>query len=589
MLNKALLKYVGKSKKYGLLSMLFLTLRNLSLAGMTLLLAQFLAGLAPAPAGLPAGLPFGGLGGVGAGLLFLFLCLLRAFSAYWGTVSQARVVGEVKQNLRSALLEKLFRMGSRYRNYASTAEIINMGTDTIEQLENYYGRYLSELSTCLLTSGLMTLLFFFLNRRLALTFLLLAPIIPLFLLGMLKMVRKMQAKYWRKYQDVGQLFLDSLQGITTLKIFRADAKRAEELADKSEQFRIETMNILKMQLSSITLIEWIAYGGAAALMLLGMTEFSAGRLGLAPLLALLILALEAFRPMITLTAGFHVAMTGIAAGEKLLAFLEGDIPESAGGEDLGENCAIRLDRLSYSYPDAGRPVLQAVSACFTTAAEQPGFSAVVGLSGSGKSTLAKLISGEIPPSGPGLFYGDTPYSALDPARLATRITRVGHDVHIFAGTVRENLAMAADDESAMIRALQEVKLWDEIRGRGGLDLPLSMNAENLSGGQKQRLAIARALLNDSAVYIFDEATSNIDIESEEIILAFIGKLAAAKQVIVITHRLRSIMGAKEILVLDEGRTAGRGDHAALMAEPTGLYARMFRAQEAMETGRGGAV
>lgn len=586
MFNRALLSYLGKSKKYVRLSMLFLTLRNLSLAGMALIFGRLIAAFVK---GAEAGWRFWEERGLFLLLLFALLWLLRAFSAYLGTATQAVAVGEVKQNLRTALLDKLFRMGSRYQYYAGTANVINMGTDTVEQLENYFGRYLSELYTCILTSALLFVLFLFINLRTALLFLLLAPIIPLFLLGMLSMVKRMQSKYWRKYRDVGRLFLDSLQGITTLKIFNADGRRASELAEKSEQFRLETMKILKMQLTSITLIEWVAYGGGLGLMLLAGHEFAAGRLWLSELIAMTIIVFEAFRPMISLTSSFHVAMTGIAAGEKLLAFLDEDIPESHGQLPVPEAKAIRAENLTYTYPQSSKKVLDHVSFVFQTHSQKPGFSAVAGPSGSGKSTLAKIISGEIPVFGESMFFGETSYADLDPASLASRVTRIGHEVHIFEGTVRDNLAMASEDEEAMLRALEAVKLWDEIRDRGGLDLELTINAENLSGGQKQRLAIARALLNDSAVYIFDEATSNIDIESEGIILALIEALSKQKQVIVITHRLYSIRHAEQILVLDQGRTVGRGSHETLMREEEGLYRRMYEAQQALEAGKEAAL
>lgn len=576
-MHEALLKYVGKTKKYALISVVFLSLRHLSLAGIALLFGYLLETVL---LGTSAALSTGGM------LLgILFLILLRSLSAYFGTVSQARVVAEVKQNLRTKLIDKLFQMGNRYLSFASTANIINMGTDTIEQLENYYGRYLSELYTTLTTSVLLFILLALMNYRIALTFLIFAPLVPLFILGMLKMVKKMQSKYWRKYQDVGQLFLDSLQGITTLKIFNADDKRAGELTERSEQFRLETMKILKMQLTSITLIEWLAYGGGLAVILTGLHEWSAGRLAAWQLLGLLILAFEAFRPMITLTSSFHVAMTGIAASEKLLAFLALDIPKHPGTEPIRESRDIILDRLDYRYPDAAENVLSEVSAVIETAPQQPGYTAIVGPSGSGKSTLAKIISSELWVNDDSILYGDRSYRALASDQLATRITRVGHDVHLFEGTVRENLAMATDDEAAMIRVLQDVKLWEEIKERGGLDLPLTQHAENLSGGQRQRLAIARALLNDSSVYIFDEATSNIDIESETIILELIEKLALTRQVIVISHRLRSIQSAKKILVLENGRLAEAGDHSSLMAA-RGLYFEMYRAQEVMEQGQG---
>lgn len=455
-----------------------------------------------------------------------------------------------------------------------------MGSDTIEQLENYYGRFLTEFYGNFAMSLVNFVILFFLNKKVAFTFLILSPIIPLFLRSLLKMVTGKQEKYWGKYQDVGQLFLDSLEGITTLKIFNADQKRAEELDQLSEDFRVETMNILKMQLNSITVIEWLAYGGSLVCLAIGVFEFARGNMAAYQLIALFIISLEAFKPMIVLTSTFHVAMTGVAAGKKVIEFLE--LKEPKGGAPLVQQNLnkFKINDLSFSYQSGEK---QALSHVNLEVEDFKGLFAGVGESGCGKSTLMKLISGSYEDFDGDIFWGDNAYQTLDKRQLSEAITRIGHNGHIFEGTVRDNLKMTRENvsEAEMVAALKEVKLYREFEHRGGLDLFLESSGNNLSGGQKQRLCFARGLIKQSNMYIFDEATSNVDVESEEIMINAMAKLAQTVPVFVVAHRLKSVQGAWQIALMSDGKIVDTGTHTELMKH-NDLYRNMVTTQADME-------
>jgi ABC-type transport system involved in cytochrome bd biosynthesis fused ATPase/permease subunit len=361
---------------------------------------------------------------------------------------------------------------------------------------------------------------------------------------------------------------------------------------EAENFRRITMRVLRMQLNSITVMDLIAYGGAALAIILSMGEFRRGLIGFREAFFIIMIGAEFFIPMRLLGSYFHLAMNGIAAGAKIFRLLdlpagntapgpgaaasekpvpEGPVPGAVGG-------SIRLEGLSFAWEPA-RPVLRDISL------EIPdrGLIALAGESGSGKSTLAAILSGQAAPYGGHVFLGGAELAGIDPKKLTEVLTLASHNSYLFAGTLRENLLMArpgASDEE-LIGALKQVRLEEFAAGREGLETKIAEGAANLSGGQKQRAAIARALLHDTAIYIFDEAASNIDVESEEAIMEAIIGLAGRKTVLLITHRLASARRADRIAVLDQGRLAACGDHEALM-EQGGIYARMFRQQQELE-------
>lgn len=571
MLDKYLFKSIGNAKKYIRNSVFMMMLRVVG----TALLALAFGTLAEALYSKTA------IDMKRLLIIFALGVIIRVLALFKVTDYQSNIIGEVKGKLRERLITKAVSIGPSYKEQISTATLINLGSDTIEQLQNYYGRFLPEYYGAFGASLVNFAVLTYIDWHVGLLFLVLMPIIPLLLKFILTMVGRMQKKYWRKYQDVGELFLDSLQGITALKIFRADAKRADELDKKAEDFRNETMRILAMQLNSITLIEWIAYGSSIACIFMSLYVYAKTGLALHFLIMILIMSMDAFRPMITLTASFHVAMTGVAAGKTLIDFLELKEDERGMSFPKADDIKLSVKNLSYKYPDGDEFALQNINIDFPN----KGYIALVGESGSGKSTLAKVLSAAMRASSGDVFANDTAYNEINSASIASNVNRITHNAHIFEGSLRENLVMAKNNvnDSTINTALKKVNLYDEIIERDGLEMPLSSGGMNLSGGQRQRLALARAMIEDSKIFIFDEATSNIDIESEEIILENIKNIAKEKLVIIVSHRLSSIKDADKIYVLAKAKLVEEGTHDALMAQ-NGEYKRIYDAQESLEGG-----
>ena len=399
--------------------------------------------------------------------------------------------------------------------------------------------------------------------------------IPLSLYIILNKVKKIQKKYFAKYMNVGTLFLDSLQGLTTLKIYGTDEKREEEIAKMSEEFRIETMKVLKMQLLSIAVINWIIYAGTILAIVTSVKLFLNESLGLFPMLFIFMLAPEFFIPMRTLTSLFHVAMTGVSAAENIISFIDSPERNNNGNKEFKNENEIKVSKLNFSYPD-GTQSLKDIDMSF----KKGNLTAVVGHSGCGKSTLVSVLSGELKSKENEIFVDNVDIQNIKIEDKIKNIFKITHDSHIFSGTVRENLSMANENlsDETMIEVLKKVKLWGVL----SLDTILESQGKNLSGGQAQRVALARALLYDASVYIFDEATSNIDIESEEIILNIIYSLSKEKTVIYISHRLPAIKNADCIYVMDKGKVIESGKHIKLCAKK-GLYYEMYKHQEELET------
>lgn len=571
MLDKYLFKSIGNAKKYIRNSVFMMMLRVVG----TALLALAFGILAEALYSKTA------IDIKKLLIIFVLGILIRVLALFKVTDYQSNIIGEVKGKLRERLITKAVSIGPSYKEQISTATLINLGSDTIEQLQNYYGRFLPEYYGAFGASLVNFAVLAYIDWHVGLLFLVLMPIIPLLLKFILTMVGRMQKKYWRKYQDVGELFLDSLQGITALKIFRADEKRAEELDKKAEDFRNETMRILAMQLNSITLIEWIAYGSSIACIFMSLYVYTKTGLALHFLIMILIMSMDAFRPMITLTSSFHVAMTGVAAAKTLIDFLELKEDERGMSFPKADDIKLSVRDLSYKYPDGEDFALQNININFPN----KGYIALVGESGSGKSTLAKVLSAAMRASSGDVFANEDAYNEIQSASIASNVNRITHNAHIFEGTLRENLVMAKNnvDSETINTALKKVNLYKEIIERDGLEMPLSSGGVNLSGGQRQRLALARAMIEDSKIFIFDEATSNIDIESEEIILDNIKNIAKEKLVIIVSHRLSSIKDADKIYVMAKAKLVEEGTHDALMAQ-NGEYKRIYEAQESLEGG-----
>ena len=505
--------------------------------------------------------------------------LIIVFVRQFSTIKVAHMLGnlvvDVKRNLRKLIFEKTLKLGLAYSQLFKTQELIHLSIDNVEQLEVYFGGFLTQFYYCIVSSFILFFSIAYFNLKIAFILLGFSLAIPLSLYIILNKVKKIQKKYFAKYMNVGTLFLDSLQGLTTLKIYRTDEKREEEIAKMSEEFRIETMRVLKIQLLSIALINWIIYAGTILAIVTSVKLFLNGSLGLFPMLFIFMLAPEFFIPMRTLTSLFHVAMTGVSAAENIISFVDSPERNINGNKEFKNENEIKISRLNFSYPD-GTQSLKDIDMSF----KKGNLTAVVGHSGCGKSTLVSVLSGELKSKGNEIFVDDIDIQNIKIEDKIKNILKITHDSHIFSGTVRENLSMANENlsDETMIEVLKKVKLWGVL----SLDTILESQGKNLSGGQAQRVALARALLYDASVYIFDEATSNIDIESEEIILNIIYSLSKEKTVIYISHRLPAIKNADCIYVMDKGKVIESGKHIKLYAKK-GLYYEMYKHQEELET------
>lgn len=419
----------------------------------------------------------------------------------------------------------------------------------------------------------------------AVVLLICVPLIPLSIVAVQKFAKKMLAKYWGTYTEMGDSFLECLQGLTTLKIYQADERYAKRMDEEAEKFRKVTMRVLIMQLNSISIMDLVAYGGAAVGIILSILEYQKGVIGLAQCFFIIMISAEFFLPLRLLGSFFHIAMNGNAAADKIFRLV--DLEEDQGEKSAqmeGESDEIAFSNVSFSY-EAKKKVLEGIS--FRAG---HGLTALVGESGCGKSTTTLLLMGDRRADEGQIFIGDMPIDKMDLKALRRKITRIRHDSYLFAGTIRENLLMGKEDatETQMKEALREVNLLDFVEKSGGLDFVLLEKASNLSGGQKQRLSLARALLHDTPIYIFDEATSNVDVESENDIMAVVRKLAKTKTVLLISHRLANVVSADQIYVLKDGMIVEKGQHEALCKED-GYYHRLFRQQSALEQFGKGAV
>jgi len=425
----------------------------------------------------------------------------------------------------------------------------------------------------------------FVNFPSAIVLLICVPLIPVTIIMVQRWAKKLLAKYWGQYTALGDTFLENLQGLTTTKIYQADAFKHQEMNEQSEHFRKITMKVLTMQLNSITIMDLIAYGGAALGVILATTQFRAGHVDLAGCILIILLAADFFLPMRILGSFFHIAMNGMAASDKIFRLLDLPEPEQK-TQTVPEDCSIECRGLRFSY-DADREILHGVDMVFPKGS----FTAIVGESGCGKSTIAAILMGRNKGYTGSVTVGGVPLCKTSEASLMENFTYISHQSYLFKGTVRDNLLMARPNagEDTLWLVLEQVNLANFLRSEKGLDTVLNEKASNLSGGQCQRLALARALLHDSPVYIFDEATSNIDVESENDIMREIHALAKTKTVILISHRLANVAGADNIYVLDTGSIIESGSHMELLATNS-AYTKLWNAQQELENyTKGGAT
>lgn len=488
----------------------------------------------------------------------------------------------VKKTLREKIYRKLLRLGASYSEQVKTSEVVQVAVEGVDQLETYFGAYLPQFFYAMLAPLTLFVYLCFVNVPSAIVLLVCVPLIPVAIAAVQTWAKKLLSQYWGQYTALGDTFLENLQGLTTLKIYQADGFKNEEMNRESEKFRKITMKVLTMQLNSITIMDLIAYGGAALGVIMAVTQYRGGHVTLAGCLLIILLAADFFIPMRQLGSFFHIAMNGMAASDKIFHLL--DLPEAeAKTETVPTDYSVVCSDMHFSY-EADREILHGIDMRFPKGS----FTSIVGESGCGKSTVAAIMMGRNKGYAGSVKIGGTELSEVSEASLMQSFTYVSHQSYLFKGTVRDNLLMsksnASDDE--LWAVLYRVNLAAFLKSDKGLNTPLAEKGGNLSGGQCQRLALARALLHDSPVYVFDEATSNIDVESENDIMREIHALARTKTVILISHRLANVTESDNIYVMEKGCIAECGTHTELLMR-NGAYARLWNAQQNLENYAGG--
>ena len=510
---------------------------------------------------------------VSTSLFIIAMLSIRFVANFMSTKFSLHSSSEVKKTLRSTIYEKLLSLGVNYTDAISTSSTVQIAVDGVEQLEIYFGRFMPQLFYSLLAPLTLFAVMSFISFKTAIVLLICVPLIPMTIMAVMKIAKKLLSKYWGVYTDLGDSFLENLQGLTTLKIFDIDEDKNKEMNDNAEHFRKITMKVLSMQLNSITIMDLIAFGGSAIGILIAIAEFRAGLLTAGQVLIIILLSAEFFIPMRLLGSFFHVAMNGISASERMFKLLDTEVEEI---KDLDEaklanlnNINIELRNVDFSY-DKERKVLENIN----IEMKNNKMIALVGESGCGKSTITNLLlkqnkvdSGEILLNG--INLNEIPFDVL-----TKKVGFINHSAYIFNGSIEDNIRMDKNDASydEIYHALKKANLYEFV-----MSLPEKLNTNVgeggslLSGGQKQRLALARTIITDPEIYIFDEATSNIDVESEEKVWESIYKLAKNKTVIVISHRLANVKNADAIYVLDKGHIVEHGKHKELMMTKNKYY------------------
>ena len=507
-----------------------------------------------------------------------FLCeRMTAAASYKASV-------DVKKILRQKIYKKMLRLGASYREQVSTSEVMQVCTEGVEQLETYFGRYLPQLFYSLLAPLTLFIVLCRVNMKASVVLLICVPLIPVSIVAVQKIAKKLLNKYWSIYTGLGDSFLENLQGLTTLKIYQADDKKAVEMDKEAQTFRRITMKVLTMQLNSTSVMDIVAYGGAVVGMIVAVSEFLGGRLSLSGTLIIVLLASEFFIPLRLLGSFFHIAMNGMAASDKIFAIL--DLPEGddgkaeleSSGTEAVKGLAVEFQDVHFCYEE-DREILKGVSLEIPAGS----FVSLVGESGCGKSTLAGILSGRNKGFKGSVTIGGVALEDVSEASLMRNVTLIRHNSYLFKGTVADNLRMSKPEatEAEMRAVLERMNLMAFLDNQQGLETPLLEQGSNLSGGQRQRLALARALLHDSPVYIFDEATSNIDVESEELIMDVIRQLAETKTVLLISHRLANVVSSDCICMLENGLLREQGTHQQLV-ELNGSYCKLYESQQQLE-------
>ena len=571
MIDKQLLRLLGGNKKYIFIAVAFMVTGLFANIGITASICWAIS------------LAINYNEHSGGAIIFLWLAVCAAVGIAVRYLC-SRLVGDIKdtlgrkakKDLREQVYNKIVKLGVRSTDEMSMAGLTQVSMEGVEQLDLYYSSYIPQFFYAMLAPFILFFITVWIEWRVAVILLCCVPLIPVSIIAVSKYAKKIFAKYWGKYTSMGDAFLDSVQGLKELKIFKADAAQHERMNESAEDFRKITMKVLVMQLASTTIMDLVAYGGAG--LGIAMAIFSVTNFGLSPIAALflILVAVDFFLPLRAFGSAFHIAMNGASAGKKIISLLE--MPEPVWGEEEASGHEIQLRNVTFSY-NGNRDVLKNVNMTFGST----GMTAIVGESGCGKSTVVNMLLGAHRAKSGTVTVGSKPLESLSRESYYSNLAVVSYNTYIFSTSVRENFRLAKKDitDEEMLTALEKVNLSDFISENGGLDKAISEDAANISGGQKQRLALAVSLVADKAIYVFDEATSNIDIESEAVIMVNIKELSKTKSVIVISHRLANVVPSDNIYYMESGEIKEVGNHEALM-NLGGGYAKLFTAQKKLE-------
>ncbi|MCD8040814.1 MAG: ABC transporter ATP-binding protein/permease [Clostridia bacterium] len=573
MIDKELLRLLGGNKKYVVYTVLVMLLGSFANIGITACICWtvYLAITDAEP-----------LTYIYPAIIGVLLAMVR-YAATRVTGSLKDTLGrQVKKDLRERTYNKILTLGAKGADGMSMAGLTQVSMEGIEQLDLYYSTYLPQFFFSLIVPVILFCVCVGMNWQVSLVLICCVPLIPMSIVMVSKYAKRIFNKYWDKYTSMGDEFLDSVQGLNELKIYKADGQQHKYINQSAEEFRKITMKVLVMQLASVTIMDLVAFGGAGAGIALAiagvMNQTIPTAAGIAQALFLILVAVEFFLPLRALGSAFHVAMNGASAGKKIITLLS--LPDPEWGENQVKGTDICLNEVTFSY-DGERQVLKNISADFP----EKGMTAIVGESGCGKSTIVNLITGACRPQEGKVLVGGKPLESYSRPAYYSRLAAVSYNTYIFNDTVKDNFYLANKNisDDGIYAALKAVNLDEFIRENGGLDKVISEDAKNISGGQKQRLALAVNLVADKDIYVFDEATSNIDVESEAIIMENVKKLSEQKSVIVISHRLANVVPADNIYYMESGEIKERGSHEKLM-KVNGGYAALYNTQKQLEEG-----
>ena len=511
------------------------------------------------------------------------LLIIRYFSnIMYGKLSYL-ASDSVRVNLRELIYKKLLKLGVGYNKVQSTSTIVQMTVEGVEALEIYFGRYLPQFFYSMLAPITLFVFISFISIKSAVVFIVCVPLIPLSIIAIMKIAKKILKEYWNSYANLGDTFLENLQGLTTLKVFDIDEERHRKMNEEAEGFRKITMKVLSMQLNSINIMDLIAFGGAALGTIVALIEFKNGNLSVGNLLVIILLSSEFFIPLRLLGSYFHIAMNGMAACDKIFYLLDAEEKDICNDSASKlNNLSVSLENVKFSY-DGERTVVDNVNLDIPN----KGLVAIVGESGSGKSTIASLIMNTNSVNDGAIKLNGINVENISLDDIYNKISLVSTNSYIFNGSIMDNLLMGKYDatKSEINDALKKARLYDFVQSlRDGLNTNVGEGGSSLSGGQKQRLALARAILGNREMIIFDEATSNIDIESEEAIWESIYELSKDKTILVISHRLANVVDADNIYVMKDGKIVENGNHDELI-DIKGEYFSMVNKQNQLESTR----